>query len=39
MHKYAFDSGIKTLYYFYPQAHAAFEQDGEAWDTCESCAD
>lgn len=39
MHKYAFDKGIKTLYYFYPQAHAAFEQNGEAWDTCESCAD
>lgn len=39
MHKYAFDSGIKTLYYFYPQAHAAFEQNGDSWDTCESCAD
>lgn len=39
LHMYAFDKGIKTLYYFYPQAHAAFEQNGEAWDTCESCAD
>lgn len=38
-HKYAFEQGIKTLYYYYPQAHAALEKDGEAWDTCESCAD
>lgn len=39
MHKYAFDSGIKTLYYAYPQAHAALEVQGESWDTCISCAD
>jgi ribonucleoside-diphosphate reductase alpha chain len=39
MHMYAFDRGIKTLYYFYPQAHAAFEQNGESWDTCEACSD
>lgn len=39
MHMYAFDRGIKTLYYFYPQAHAAFEQDGKPWDECESCSD
>jgi len=39
MHMYAFNKGIKTLYYFYPQAHAALEKEGESWDTCESCAD
>jgi ribonucleoside-diphosphate reductase alpha chain len=39
IHKYAFDKGIKTLYYFYPQAHAVLEKDGEAWDNCISCAD
>lgn len=40
MHMYAFDRGIKTLYYFYPQAHAALEVNtGEAWDTCASCQD
>lgn len=39
MHKYAFEKGIKTLYYAYPQAHAALEQVGESWNTCESCAD
>lgn len=39
MHMYAFDRGIKTLYYFYPQAHAAQERQGESWQTCESCAD
>lgn len=39
MHMYAFDRGIKTLYYFYPQAHAALEQEGEKWDTCTTCAD
>lgn len=39
IHMYAFDKGIKTLYYAYPQAHAALEQKGEAWDSCESCAD
>lgn len=39
MHLYAFEKGIKTLYYAYPQAHAALEQQGESWDTCLSCAD
>lgn len=39
IHKYAWDKGIKTLYYAYSSAHAALEQDGEAWDTCISCAD
>ena len=39
IHMYAFDKGIKTLYYFYPQAHAALEKNGESWDTCVSCAD
>lgn len=39
MHMYAFNKGVKTLYYFYPQAHAALEQVGESWDDCEGCAD
>jgi ribonucleoside-diphosphate reductase alpha chain len=39
LHKYAFSRGIKTLYYFYAQAHAAIEKNGEKWDSCESCAD
>lgn len=39
MHKYAFDKGIKTLYYAFPEAHAALSKDGENWDTCVSCAD
>jgi len=39
MHKYAFEKGIKTLYYAYPSAHATLEKDGEEWDTCVSCAD
>lgn len=39
MHKYAFEKGIKTLYYAYPSAHAALEKDGEKWDNCVSCAD
>lgn len=39
IHKYAFDKGIKTLYYAYPSAHAALEKDGEKWDACVSCAD
>lgn len=39
MHMYAFDKGIKTLYYAYPQAHAALEQEGKAWNDCEACAD
>ena len=40
IHKYAFvEKDIKTLYYYYPQAHAALEKEGESWETCESCAD
>ncbi len=39
IHKYAWESGIKTLYYAYPSAHAALERDGESWDSCVSCAD
>lgn len=39
IHMYALNKGIKSLYYFYPQVHAAFEKDGEKWDTCVSCAD
>lgn len=39
IHMYAFDRGIKTLYYFYPQAHSALEQEGERWDTCVNCQD
>jgi len=39
IHKYAFDCGIKTLYYFFPQGHASIEKSGESWDFCESCAD
>ncbi len=39
IHKYAWDNGIKTLYYAYNSAHAALEKDGESWDTCVSCAD
>jgi ribonucleotide reductase alpha subunit len=39
IHKYAFEKGLKTLYYYYPQAHAALEKAGEKWDYCESCAD
>lgn len=39
IHKYAWDKGIKTLYYAYPSAHAALEKDGESWDNCVSCAD
>jgi ribonucleoside-diphosphate reductase alpha chain len=39
IHKYAFEKGLKTLYYYYPQAHAALEKHGDKWDTCESCAD
>jgi ribonucleoside-diphosphate reductase alpha chain len=39
IHKYAFEKGLKTLYYYYPQAHAALEKNGEKWDACESCAD
>lgn len=39
IHKYAFEKDIKTLYYAYSQAHAALEQNGENWDTCESCSD
>lgn len=39
IHKYAWDKGIKTLYYAYNSAHAALEKDGENWDSCVSCAD
>ncbi len=39
IHKYAFEKGIKTLYYYYSQAHAALEKSGEKWNVCESCAD
>ncbi|MDB4314569.1 hypothetical protein N9955_00920 [bacterium] len=39
IHKYAFERGIKTLYYYYTQAHSALEKNGESWDVCESCAD
>lgn len=39
IHKYAWDKGVKTLYYAYNSAHAALEKDGEAWDSCISCAD
>ena len=39
IHKYAWEKGIKTLYYAYSSAHAALEKDGENWDTCASCAD
>lgn len=39
IHKYAFEKGIKTLYYYFPQGHASIERSGERWDTCESCAD
>lgn len=39
IHKYAFEKDLKTLYYYYPQAHAALERNGEPWTACESCAD
>lgn len=40
IHKYAFDKGIKTLYYYYPAGHASIEKtNGESWDDCVSCAD
>lgn len=39
IHKYAWDKGIKTLYYAYSSAHAALEKDGASWDSCISCAD
>lgn len=39
IHKYAYNKGLKTLYYYYPQAHASLEKNGEAWDSCISCAD
>lgn len=39
IHMYAYKRGIKTLYYFYPQAHATIEQEGKKWDSCVSCAD
>ena len=39
IHKYAWSKGLKTLYYYYSQAHAALEKAGKKWDTCEYCAD
>ena len=39
IHMYAYDRGIKTLYYMYPQAHASVEQNGAKWNECVSCAD
>lgn len=39
IHKYAYDKGIKTLYYMYPQSHAVFAKDGGRWDACEACED
>lgn len=39
IHKYAWEKGIKTLYYAFPSAHAALEKDGKSWDDCASCAD
>lgn len=39
IHMYAYDRGIKTLYYLYNQAHASMEKNGESWDACASCAD
>lgn len=39
IHMYAFDKGIKTLYYYYPQGHSSIEKVGESWDTCVSCSD
>lgn len=40
IHKYAWEKGIKTLYYAYPSAHAALERDDmDKWDSCVSCAD
>lgn len=39
IHKYAWDKGVKTLYYMYSSAHAVLEKDGESWDTCVSCSD
>lgn len=39
IHMYAYNRGIKTLYYYYSQAHASLEKSGERWDECASCAD
>ena len=39
IHKYAYEKEIKTLYYCYPDSHAAIGRDGDPWDTCVSCAD
>lgn len=39
IHKYAWDKGIKTLYYGYSSAHASLEVDGGKWDECISCQD
>ena len=38
IHAYAWDQGIKTVYYAF-SAHAANEKEGDAWDSCESCQD
>ena len=39
IHMYAFDKGLKTLYYFFPAAHAKLEKNGLDWNDCASCAD
>jgi ribonucleoside-diphosphate reductase alpha chain len=39
IHQYAWEKGIKTLYYAYSSAHAALEIEGKGWDDCVSCAD
>lgn len=39
IHKYAWEKGIKTLYYGYSSAHASLEKEGGRWDDCISCAD
>lgn len=39
IHKYAFEKDIKTLYYAYPDSHAALSKAGEDWDSCAMCAD
>lgn len=39
IHKYAWERGIKTLYYYYSQGHAGIEKEGSKWDDCIACAD
>ena len=40
IHKYGFEKGIKTFYYYYPSGHASISRDsGESWDDCVACAD